>query len=110
VRKENIMDNDETFKKQETQAEAKPGIEALPEAVKPPESQEVEVALPGQPPTKVTVTPVNVAQDGKEATVKVSVSEGEPAEQAPKLAPLLFVAAVAALVLVTSRSAPPPAQ
>jgi len=101
------MDNDETLKKQESQAEAKPGTEALPEAVKPPESQEVEVALPGQPPTKVTVTPVNVAQDGKDATVKVTV-QPKPAEGAetPNLAPLLFVAAVAALVLVTSSRTP----
>jgi hypothetical protein len=90
------MDNDETLKKQESQTEAKPGIETPPEAVKPPQSQEVEVTLPGQPPTKVTVTPVDVAQDGKDATVKVSVSEAKPAEGAetPNLAPLLFVAAV----------------
>ena len=102
------MENDETSKKQEGQAEAKPGIETPPEAVKPPQSQEVEVTLPGQPPTKVTVTPVNVAQDGKEATVKVSVSEAKPAEGAetPNLAPLLFAAAVAALVLLTSGGPP----
>lgn len=80
-----------------------PVVPSVPDTPKPIEA---EVRVEGQPPTKVTVTPVDVAQDGKEATVKVSVSEGEPAEQTPNLAPLLFVAAVAALVLVTSSRTP----
>jgi hypothetical protein len=75
---------------------------------KGPETVQAEVTLPGQPPTKVTVTAVDRAPDGKEATVRVRVSEGKPAEgaEAPSLAPLLFVAAVAALVLVTSKGSP----
>jgi hypothetical protein len=83
------------------------GGKAPPE---PPQPLEVEVGPPGEPKQTVIVTPVSVTPDGKEATVKVSVSEGKPAEGAetPNLAPLLFVAAVAALVLVaSSRRAPP---
>jgi hypothetical protein len=97
--------------KTDAKPEPEPGL-APDEAkvTKPTEPIEAEVTLSGQAPTKVTVTPVDMAPDGKEATVKVSVSEGEPAEQAPNLAPLLLVAAAAVLVLVaSSRGAAPSA-
>jgi hypothetical protein len=82
----------------------------LPEIPKGPQPLEAEVRLPGQPPTKVTLTPVSVTQDGKEATVKVTLPEEERPE-APNLAPLLLVAAAAVLLLVASSKGPasPPA-
>ena len=100
-----------------TTEEALPNEEILPQPAaategkpppEPPQPLEVEVGPPGEPKQTVIVTPVSVTPDGKEATVKVSVSEGKPAEreEAPNLAPLLFVAAVAALVLVTSKGTP----
>jgi hypothetical protein len=92
----------------EVKSEPAPGLAPNEGKVpKPAEPIEAEVTLSGQAPTKVIVTPVDVAPDGKEATVKVTV-QPKPAEgeETPNLAPLLFVAAVAALVLVTSGGPP----
>jgi hypothetical protein len=90
----------------EPRAQAAPEMKAQPEIPKELQPLEAEVQLPGEPPAKVTLTPVAVTPDGKEATVKVTMpeeaekQEGHP--EAPNLAPLLLVAAAAVLVLAAS--------